>query len=212
MQRRYSTADRFLTQCGQILSTLSHQSSSQRPNPAADIPEACLTSHEKHRASRLMRVNHSGEVCAQALYQGQAFTAKASEVRTALMQSAAEEIDHLTWCKQRLTELGSHTSYLNPLWYTGSLAIGALAGICGDAWNLGFLAETEHQVVAHLEKHLQSLPSNDIKSQKILQQMRDDEQQHASTAITFGAKPMPRPIRTMMSASSKVMTTLAYWV
>lgn len=212
MQRRYSTTDRFLTQCGQILFTLAHQRSSQRPDPAADIPEACLTNDEKRLSSRLMRVNHSGEVCAQALYQGQAFTAKASAVRTALMHSATEEIDHLTWCKQRLTELGSHTSYLNPLWYTGSLAIGAFAGICGDSWNLGFLAETEQQVVAHLEKHLQSLPSNDVKSQKILQQMQSDEQQHASTAITFGAQPMPWPISKLMRASSKIMTTIAYWV
>lgn len=212
MQRRYSIIDRFLIQCGQILATLVHQPPNQRPDPAADIPEACLTSDEKRLASRLMRVNHSGEVCAQALYQGQAFTAKTSAVRTALMQSATEEIDHLTWCKQRLTELGSHTSYLNPLWYTGSLAIGTLAGICGDSWNLGFLAETERQVVAHLEKHLQRLPSNDVRSQKILQQMQSDEQQHASTASTFGAKPMPWPIRTLMRASSKVMTSVAYWV
>lgn len=212
MQRHYSKLDRCLNQCEQILLTLNHQIPPQRPSPAQDIPDSGLTETEKQTVSRLMRINHSGEICAQALYQGQAITAKTHTVRAALVRSAEEEIDHLAWCKRRLDELGSHTSYLDPLWYTGSLAIGAIAGICGDAWNLGFLAETEQQVVAHLEKHLQKLPSSDVKSQKILQQMCDDEEQHASTASTFGAKPMPWPIRTLMRAASKVMTGLAYWI
>jgi ubiquinone biosynthesis monooxygenase Coq7 len=159
-----------------------------------------------------MRIDHTGEVCAQALYQGQALTSRSSSVREKMQQSALEENDHLIWCRQRLQELHSHTSYLNPIWYTGSLLIGILAGLLGDRWNLGFVAETEHQVSHHLQKHLEQLPKNDIKSTKILQQMQMDELHHATVAIEGGAKALPETIKQLMKILSKLMTTTTYWI
>jgi 3-demethoxyubiquinol 3-hydroxylase len=159
-----------------------------------------------------MRINHTGEVCAQALYQGQALTAHSRTVRYQMKTAAAEEVDHLAWCQQRLNELNSHTSYLNPLWYFGSFALGVTAGLIGDRWSLGFVAETEHQVVQHLESHLQQLPVDDKKSREIVEQMRQDEQQHATLARQVGASDLPAPVKVVMGMMSKCMTTITYWV
>ena len=156
-----------------------------------------------------MRVNHAGEVCAQALYQGQALTARRDETRQQMEQAAEEENDHLVWCRQRIHELGGHTSLLNPLWYTGSLAIGAFSGLLGDKWSLGFLAETEHQVVRHLEGHLQRLPEGDEKSRAILEQMKIDEGEHCTTARDAGGSALPEPVKKLMNLASRVMTTTA---
>lgn len=159
-----------------------------------------------------MRVNHAGEVCAQALYQGQALTARNTDVRAKLERAAQEENDHLAWTAERLGELGARPSYLNPLWYTGSLAIGAIAGMIGDRWSLGFLAETEHQVVEHLEGHLTRLPAEDRRSRALVEQMREDEGRHATTALEAGASELPLPARRIMRLVAKVMTTTAYWI
>lgn len=183
-----------------------------RPLPGRDLPEAVLSEAEKRHAAGLMRVNHAGEVCAQALYQGQALTARNPEARKALEKAAREETEHLNWCETRLKELGSHKSYLNLLWYTGSLAIGMAAGALGDKWNLGFLAETERQVEAHLESHLARLPAQDAKSRAIVEQMKSDEAHHATTAVEHGGAPLPLPVRLGMRLTAKVMTSVAYWV
>jgi ubiquinone biosynthesis monooxygenase Coq7 len=159
-----------------------------------------------------MRINHCGEICAQALYQGQALTARNPEAKRALEQAALEETEHLNWCETRIKELGTHKSFLNPLWYTGSLALGALAGTLGDKWNLGFLAETERQVGAHLEGHLAQLPPADDKSRAVIEQMKTDEAKHATTAIEHGGAELPAPVRAMMKLTSKVMTKTAYWI
>jgi len=159
-----------------------------------------------------MRVNHSGEVAAQALYQGQALTARLENVREAMERAAVEEIDHLKWCQERLQELGSHTSVLNPLWYAGSFAIGALAGIAGDRWSLGFVAETEKQVVDHLQGHLERLPLEDERSRAILEQMKQDEQHHGQAAADAGGARLPAPFRHLMTLTSRVMTRTAYWI
>ena len=159
-----------------------------------------------------MRVNHVGEICAQALYQGQAATAKADSVRQKMQRSAQEENDHLAWTQARVQELMTHTSYLNPVWYVGSLAIGAAAGLAGDRWSLGFLAETERQVVEHLNGHLARLPANDQKSRAIVEQMREDEGRHATVAIEAGAAELPLPVRKLMRLASKFMTSTAYWI
>lgn len=173
---------------------------------------AGLSSQEKDLSSRLMRINHTGEVCAQALYQGQALTAKLPHIRQEMEQAAKEEVDHLAWCSERLQELDSFESRLNPLWYAGSFAIGALAGIAGDKWSLGFVAETEHQVGKHLEEHLTKLPEHDHASRAILETMRQEELQHAQNAIDYGAAELPQPIRMGMQAVSKVMTKTVYYV
>jgi ubiquinone biosynthesis monooxygenase Coq7 len=183
---------------------------SDRTNPAAAIPEAELSEEERDLSGRLMRINHAGEVAAQGLYQGQALTARLEEVRDKMEQAAEEENDHLAWCQQRIQELGSHSSYLDPLWFAGSVAIGAAAGLAGDKWSLGFVAETEHQVVHHLEGHLARLPENDHKSRAILAQMVVDEEQHATTALRAGGTALPTPIQRLMRLTSKVMTGLAY--
>ncbi|TCV84670.1 2-polyprenyl-3-methyl-6-methoxy-1,4-benzoquinone monooxygenase [Sulfurirhabdus autotrophica] len=194
------------------LRTLFTKAQTARPLPGADLPEPDLTSTEKRLAGALMRINHSGEICAQALYQGQALTARDPQTQKALKQAAAEETEHLAWCESRIQALGTHKSFLNPLWYTGSLAIGALAGAIGDKWSLGFLAETEHQVGAHLEGHLQRLPAHDEKSHAVLVQMREDEAKHATTALQHGGVELPVPVKQAMKLNSKVMTTVAYWV
>ena len=160
----------------------------------------------------MMRINHSGEVSAQALYQGQALTSRNKDIKEKLRLAALEENDHLDWTKNRLHELDSHASVLNPLWYGGSFALGALAGAVGDKWNLGFLAETEHQVVEHLESHLNKLPGGDLRSRAILEQMKVDEQKHATTAIESGAAALPPPVKTLMAAMSKVMTGSTYYI
>lgn len=183
-----------------------------RPSPADGVAEAPLTPEEKARGSALLRVDHTGEICAQALYQGQAWTSSNQSLRIKLADAAKEETDHLAWCAQRIAELGGRKSYLNPLWFAGSFAIGAFAGLRGDRWNLGFLAETERQVERHLAGHINRLPVADMKSRILLDQMRYDEAKHAGMAQAEGAAKLPWPIRNGMRAASKVMTTVAYWV
>ncbi len=181
-----------------------------RVNPAADLPEAGLGEAEKREAEALMRVNHVGEVCAQALYQGQALTARNPEAKLALEQAAREETDHLAWCESRIHELGGRKSLLNPLWYAGSFALGAAAGVLGDKWNLGFLAETERQVEAHLDEHLRQLPEQDAKSRAIVEQMKADEIRHAQTAVHYGAAELPVPVKAAMRGMSMIMKRVAH--
>ncbi len=195
-----------------VKTVLGGTSFAQRPNPADSIDHELEDAADKARAARLMRVNHSGEVAAQALYQGQALTARLDQVREAMNQAAEEENDHLVWCAERIRELGSQTSLLNPLWYLGSFAIGAAAGAIGDRWSLGFVAETEKQVVRHLESHLEHLPVSDEKSRVILEQMKDDEARHGTTAMAAGAVELPELVRKLMTMASRVMTRTAYWL
>jgi ubiquinone biosynthesis monooxygenase Coq7 len=185
----------------------------ERPNPAAHITDAQLDAGEKELAGRLMRINHAGEVSAQGLYQGQALTAKLPEIREKMERAAMEENDHLEWCERRINELGAHKSLLNPLWYVGSLAIGALAGAAGDKWSLGFVAETEHQVIKHLNEHLDQVPQKDQKTRAILEQMKEDEGHHATVALQHGGAQLPWPVRKLlMPLMSKVMTKSTYWI
>lgn len=183
-----------------------------RANPARDVESAPLDARERRHAAGLMRVNHAGEVAAQALYEGQALTARDPQVREAMRVSAAEEADHLAWCNERVTELGASVSRLNPLWYAGSFGIGALAGLFGDRVSLGFIAETERQVVAHLARHLARLPDGDARSRRILEQMQHDEARHRDHALDAGGAELPVPVRRAMTAVSKVMTRTAYWL
>ncbi len=181
-----------------------------RANPAGEIAEADLGEAGKRESEALMRVNHVGEVCAQALYQGQALTARNPEARAALEEAAREETDHLAWCEDRIEELGGRKSLLNPLWYAGSFALGATAGVLGDKWNLGFLAETERQVEAHLDEHLRQLPEQDAKSRAIVEQMKEDEIRHAQTAVHYGAAELPPPVKLAMRGMSMVMKRIAH--
>lgn len=212
--RHLSPLDRVLAEFERALRTAVASSShaAKRPNPAAAIPAGELSEAERVEAGRLMRVNHAGEIAAQALYQGQAFMARGPEVRSAMGESAAEEIDHLAWCEQRLKELDTPASKLDPLWYLGSFAIGALAGLVGDKQSLGFVGETERQVVEHLQGHLTRLPQKDQQSRAILEQMVEDEARHGAKAQRAGGMPMPAPVRLFMKLTSKVMTETAYWV
>ncbi|HEV2321333.1 MAG TPA: 2-polyprenyl-3-methyl-6-methoxy-1,4-benzoquinone monooxygenase, partial [Gammaproteobacteria bacterium] len=180
--------------------------------PAAAVQEGELSEAERIEAGRLMRVNHAGEIAAQALYQGQAFMARSAHVREAMDGSAAEEVDHLAWCEQRLKELGTPASKLDPLWYLGSFAIGAVAGFLGDKESLGFVGETEKQVVQHLEGHMARLPAQDQKSRAILEQMKTDEAHHGAKAERAGGASLPAPARLFMRLTSKVMTSTAYWI
>ena len=203
--------DRLIIEFDKGLKTLTASAHSVRPYPDAQVQDAAeLDAEEKRHAAALMRINHCGEVCAQALYNGQALTAKNPQIKQALAQASKEETEHLAWCEKRIHELGSHTSLLNPLWYAGSFTLGALAGAIGDQWNLGFLAETERQVGAHLDKHLKELPSQDEKSRAILAQMKIDEAHHADTAVHLGAAELPQPIKSAMQQMSKVMTATTY--
>lgn len=183
-----------------------------RSSPSEGIQETALSSSDKKHIAGLMKVNHAGEVCAQALYQGQALTAQLKHVKQQMAQAAAEEIDHLAWCEERLAELGSKPSVLNPLWYSGSLLMGALAGLAGDKISLGFVAETEKQVTAHLQKHLQDIPVDDKKTQAILQRMQDDEEYHAAEALKAGGVELPYLIKQAMNAVSKLMTRSSYYI
>lgn len=182
-----------------------------RQNPADPASESTLNDRDIQVSSGLMRVNHSGEVSAQALYHAQGITARTEEVRQAMQQAADEEVDHLEWCGRRLKELGAHPSYLNPLWYAGSFGIGLVAGLLGDRWSLGFVAETERQVVVHLDSHLKLLPDSDQRSRAILEQMKIDEAEHATMAVESGATELPMTVKKIMTLCSKVMTTTAYW-
>ncbi len=210
-QRNYSPVDTLIGNVDNALRTIFGQPQiTERPNPAQAIEEGELNASEKKHAAGLMRVNHAGEVSAQGLYCGQALTARLPDVREKMERAAMEENDHLEWCEHRLDELGSHKSLLNPIWYFGSFAIGAAAGVAGDKWSLGFVAETEHQVIKHLDEHLDSLPEQDSKSRAVVEQMKEDEAHHATVALQHGGADLPMPIKKMMGLTSKVMTSLAY--
>ncbi len=210
--RKYSTLDRGIMLLDSVLGNLPKSTPlrSKRSYPAEAHPESNLAENEKKRVSALMRVNHAGEIAAQALYKAQALTARDNELKKTMQRSADEEQDHLDWCESRLKELGDHSSYLEPVWYAGSFGIGVVAGCFGDKWNLGFLAETEHQVVRHLDSHLKQLPEKDNRSRAILEQMRKDELQHAVTAENAGAQMLPKGIKRLMSLTARVMTKTAY--
>lgn len=204
--------DRLIVEFDKGLRTLFSQALSVRPHPDAKISDTDMSDAEKKQAAALMRVNHSGEVCAQALYQGQALTARNPAVQKTLQQAAQEETEHLAWTASRVHELGGHLSVLDPFWYTGSLAIGAAAGLLGDRWNLGFLAETERQVGNHLQSHLDQLPPQDEKSRAIVAQMYTDETGHADMAAALGGAELPQPVKLAMKLNGKVMTGASYWV
>jgi ubiquinone biosynthesis monooxygenase Coq7 len=209
--RAYSAADRLLMNLDQAVRTLCGRPQvTERTNPADSLPEVELSETQRDHAARLMRINHTGEVCAQGLYQGQALTARDPAVRRSMQRSAAEENDHLDWCEQRVEELGGRLSLLNPLWYAGSFAIGAAAGIAGDRWSLGFVAETEKQVEGHLEEHLGQLPPDDRRTRAILEQMKADEIAHGQKAMAHGGAQLPGPIRGLMKVTSKIMTKSVY--
>lgn len=224
MLRRYSLTDKLISQVDYLLEkTLtkhfqenstnqqSSQQSSTKGTPQAS-QSTMLTKEESQQSIAMLRVDHSGEVCAQALYYGQAFVARSEQLKTHLFQAANEEQAHLLWCRQRLRELGGRTSWLNPFWATGAFSIGLASGLAGDGWNLGFLAETENQVTEHLDSQLKELSPNDHQTRAILEQMKEDEQKHASDALHRGAKELPWAIKGMMKVSAKVMTTVAYHV
>ena len=208
--RHLTLADRVLIEAQRGLDSVLGRPAAQRPNPAGDDAEIILDADERRHAAGLMRINHVGEICAQALYSGQAAVARDEATRADLLAAAAEETDHLAWCAERLDELGSRPSLLNPVWYAGSYAIGVLAGLRGDGWNLGFVVETERQVEAHLAEHLQTLPEADRRSRAILRQMKDDEARHADNAEQAGARVLPQPVPSLMAAASKLMKTVAY--
>jgi 3-demethoxyubiquinol 3-hydroxylase len=194
------------------LRTVFAEARPSRPRPDASINQDAIADDQKQEVVALMRINHVGEVCAQALYSGQAFTSHNPQIVEALKHAAAEETDHLAWCESRIKELGGRKSLLNPIWYVGSFTLGAVAGAIGDKWNLGFLAETEQQVSAHLSSHLDTLPIEDIKTRAIIEQMHADEMSHAKEAVNLGAAELPNAIKSMMRISSKIMTSTAYYI
>jgi len=204
--------DKLIIEFDKALRTLAATPVSARPTPGIALAEAELSDADKRHAAALMRINHCGEVCAQALYQGQALSCDDAAVTRALEQAAREETEHLAWTEQRVTELGGRLSLLNPLWYAGSLALGYTAGKFGTRWNLGFLAETERQVEAHLEGHLERLAPQDAKTRAIVVQMKQDESTHARTAYGLGAAELPEPVKRAMRLSARVMTQASYWV
>ncbi len=205
--------DHFIVNFDHGLRTLFGQPlNATRVDPAQNVPETKLTETEKRFSARLMRVNHASEVSAQALYQGQALMARTKTVSNSLKQSAFEENDHLVWCQNRIHKLNGHVSLLNPFWYTGSYSIGVLTGLVGDQWSLSFIAETEQQVVKHLEGHLQRLSARDLKSRAILEQMKEDEAHHAFVALRKGGAPLPKPVCWLMERVAKVMTKTAFWI
>ena len=204
--------DRLIIGFDRALRTLCGPAVSLRPVPGENLPSVELGAADKRHAAALMRVNHSGEVCAQALYHGQALTARGDSARETLERAAAEETEHLAWTAQRIDELGGKLSVLNPFLYAGSFAIGALSGLLGDKWNMGFLAETERQVEGHLDGHLEQLPAQDQKSRAIVAQMKEDEARHAGTALAGGAAELPEPVKQAMRISSRLMTVSTYRV
>ena len=202
--------DQAIIEFDKALRTVFASARSVRPVPGEDIPDAEMSDAERAHAAALMRVNHVGEVCAQALYQGQSIMSRDPAIRDTLRQASQEETEHLAWTERRIAELGGRKSLLNPLWYGGALAIGMLAGRFGDRWNLGFLAETERQVEHHLKGHLDTLPPADLRSRAIVEQMKVDEAEHADTAVRLGAHELPAPARAVMKAAARAMTTLTY--
>jgi 3-demethoxyubiquinol 3-hydroxylase len=210
--RVQTPVDQLIIEAQRALETVFGAPAASRPNPAADTPDIELDAGERRHAAGLMRINHVGEVCAQGLYFGQAAVAREPGTKAHLLEAAQEETDHLAWCADRLRELDSRPSVFNPLWYGGSYALGVLAGLRGDGWNLGFVVETERQVEAHLDEHLQTLPEADQRSRDILRQMKEDEARHADNAELAGARILPQPIPTLMAAASKLMKAVAYRV
>ncbi|MGB5630698.1 MAG: 2-polyprenyl-3-methyl-6-methoxy-1,4-benzoquinone monooxygenase [Woeseiaceae bacterium] len=211
--RQLTPLDRLLASANNALRTVAAPAGrSARPNPAENILDTDMATAQKRHAAGLMRINHAGEVAAQALYQGHATVARNKNIEEQMQRAADEEFDHLAWCEQRINELGEDVSRLSPFWYAGAFAIGAASGVLGDKWSLGFIAETERQVCAHLDSHLDSLPPEDAKSRAIVEQMRDEEEEHGENAIDAGAVELPAPIRRLMQMTAKVMTKTAYWV
>ena len=212
-ERNLTPLDRLLAGANNALRTIAAPAGRPaRRNPAAEITEADLTEKQRAHAAGLMRVNHAGEIAAQGLYQGHATVARDAEVEAQMQRAAAEEFDHLAWCEQRLAELGHKPSLLSPVWYTGAFLIGTASGVLGDKWSLGFIAETEKQVCAHLDSHLDRLPDDDARSRAIVRQMRDEEQEHGENAKDAGAAELPEPIRELMKLTARVMTSTAYRV
>jgi ubiquinone biosynthesis monooxygenase Coq7 len=212
-ERQLTPLDRILTGANNALRTIAAPAGRPaRKNPAAAISEGQLTSEQKQHAAGLMRVNHAGEVAAQGLYQGHAVVARDPDIEKQMQHAADEEFDHLAWCEQRLTELGEDRSVLTPVWYGGAFIIGAASGLLGDKWSLGFIAETEKQVCDHLDSHLDRLPEEDSCSRAIVEQMRDEEEEHGDNAREAGAAELPYPIRQLMKLTAKVMTSVAYRV
>lgn len=211
--RELSPLDKLLVGANNALRTVAAPAGRpSRSNPAEKIADADLDAKQKAHAAGLMRVNHAGEVAAQALYQGHANVARDKDIEDQMQRAADEEFDHLAWCEQRIHELGFQPSRLSPLWYAGAYAIGAASGVLGDKWSLGFIAETEKQVCSHLDSHLEQLPEEDAKSRAIVKQMREEEEEHGENAVDAGAAVLPRPIIRLMRATAKVMTKTAYWV
>ena len=211
MNHRKTITDQLIGHFDRALRVLNGASRSARASPADGLPEAELNDRERLRAGRLMRVNHCGEICAQALYLGQALTSGDSRVKRAMEGAAREEVDHLAWCEARLEELNTHPSYLNPVFYTLSFAGGAVSGLLGNRANLGLVAATEEQVVKHLEEHIEQLPRKDRRSREILAQMKRDEDNHRTSALNHGGADFPRPVKSLMTALSRVMTGSTYW-
>jgi len=212
-ERQLSPLDRILSGIDTALRSASNSPTrAARPNPAENIAEATLSNQEKSHAAGLMRVNHAGEIAAQGLYQGHATLARDAEIEQQMKRAADEELDHLGWCEERLTELDSGPSKLRPIWYAGAFAIGAASGLLGDKWSLGFIEETEKQVSAHLTGHLDKLPTNDTRSRAIVTQMRDEEEEHGANANAAGAAELPAPARALMRVCAKIMTRAAYWI
>lgn len=211
--RHLTPLDRFLSSVNNALRTVAAPAGrSARRSPAQHIEEADLDTAQKAHVAGLMRVNHAGEVAAQALYQGHAAVARDASVQAQILEAANEEFDHLAWCEQRIDELGHKPSRLSPIWYAGAYAIGAASGLLGDKWSLGFIAETERQVCAHLDSHLDRLPAGDVKSRAIIEQMRAEEAVHGKSALDAGAAQLPDPVAKLMRTSAKLMTKSAYWV
>lgn len=212
MMRHFSVIDNILTQVNHALTTVFVTVPNGRANPANTQSEVELSGKERRVSEGCMRINHTGEVCAQALYRGQLITSQSEKTREMLMHSCDEETDHLAWTQERLKELNGRTSYLNPFWYLNSFFIGVVAGMAGDRLSLGFVEETEMQVDRHLQSHMKKLPENDLKSRAIIDQMRADELGHAKAAAQAGAYPLPFPIKKLMQLQAKIMTTVVYWV
>jgi ubiquinone biosynthesis monooxygenase Coq7 len=211
--RQYSIFDKICLSLDQAVRALTDTAkTSGQPYPAKNTENGEMDEAKQKHAAALMRINHTGEICAQGLYHGQALVSRGERMQEKMQQAAIEEGDHLAWCKQRLDELGSHTSYLNPLWYAGSFCIGMAAGMIGDQWSLGFVVETERQVIKHLAGHLQSLPAADLRSHHIIQQMEKDEAKHRDDAIAEGARELPSTVKKAMALTSKVMVKTVYWI
>lgn len=211
--RHYNFLDRICLGVDQVVRALSDTvKTTGAAYPGREAEESPMTEAQRKHSAALMRINHAGEICAQALYHGQGVVSRSAEVQAKMHVAAIEEGDHLAWCKQRLDELGSHPSYLNPVWYAGSFCIGMVAGMIGDKWSLGFVAETERQVINHLQSHLHSLPAEDQRSYRILERMEDDESKHRDDAVSLGARELPVLIQKAMTVTSKVMVKSAYYV